>query len=178
MILSIDPSLKSTGWCLYDPIDKEIVEFGNIAPIYKGESTKDKTIVACKLLARLIDTFSWGITKLAIEVPRDRGGSSVTSANNLTPLWAIAGTAMGCLPNAETFLFFPEDWKGRAKKALMNNRVLSKLKEKDRNNVMRRYKHTKKSLTERRAREMKGSSIDDPIGDVLDAIGIALFTSA
>ena len=164
MILGIDPSLKSTGWAVMEE-DGTLIEFGCIKGL-KGGSTEERTIHMCLMATKLALSLSY--SRVILEIPRDYGNGSKTSANNIMPLSAVVGAVVGVSQNSNITLITPRQWKGTMKKSKFNLKVLEKLNKETQNSILRMFKHTMTSMKKRALRK----EVDDPIGDVLDAVGL------
>ncbi len=164
LILGIDPSLKSTGWAVMSNTGT-LIEFGHIKGL-KGGNTKERTIDMCHMVTKL--ALSLPYCSVILEIPQDYGAGSKTSANNIMPLWAVVGAVVGVSQNRDVTLVTPREWKGTMPKAKFNLVVLNKLHKEAQESILKMFKHSMASMKKRSLRK----NVDDPIGDVLDAVGL------
>lgn len=161
-LLSIDPSLTSTGWAVF--CDGLLVDCGNIR-------TKTSLGLGVRILQISHDLRLRECDDLVIEVPQiyDRTKSK-GDPNKLTPLWAIAGAVLQKYGMAHASLIRPATWKGQVPKKVMFGRIIKRLTPYE-----LAYYNT---LAFKRARHP--GTLDVPgeksgAGDALDAIGLGLY---
>ena len=156
IILGVDPSLTSTGWCVMDTETRMILDCGAIAVNSKRADKRDKAINTTRTLLRRLAVLDVTIDYIVCEVPIDYGAAAKGSANNLMPLWLIVGGIIGKYPDIPTYLYFPREWKGTVPKKIHNKR-------------------TAKRLTEECNNKIEQSCKKSSWNDVYDAAGLCLF---
>lgn len=126
MILSIDPGLRTTGVALWQ--NSLLVE----AKLLQGDKKANGSEAWRAIGYALIPMVNALVERVIVELPQVYVASrSKADPNDLIQLAAVVGTIGGMLRDVPMQTVLPRQWKGNIDKAIMVERIQSKLSAKE-----------------------------------------------
>lgn len=171
MLLSLDTSLTSTGYALFNDLDQRLVTCGSIGTSPKY-TLAQRMQHADAILFTVLDRPQCYIEEIVAEVPQlYTYGKSKGDPNRLAPIWAMAGYLIGNIAPTTFRLIRPAEWKGNLKKIQMFAKIIRHMEPEE--IAVFNVEAFKKPRAEDCVEPPKEKSIP---GDALDAIGLGLYT--
>lgn len=142
MTLCVDPGTRSCGCALF--FGTALVRAALIADGYEGIQRSDPRTWA----AMAVNVFDWARCQLphrwleidvVLERPRIYPGSEQQKGdlNDLVDLAGVIGAIAGEHSDDRIHFYYPSDWKGQVKKAVMTQRILKHLTDAERSRIDR-----------------------------------------
>jgi hypothetical protein len=171
IVVAIDPGIRACGVAVFK--DGILEKADHVQNIW-GEGNQ---AMEARAMAREVRTFVEGVLarqggavgELAVEWPRVyRGAKSKGDNNDLLALAAVDTAVAAIFPDAEVYSYYPDEWKGQALKEVIAARVMARLSEYERDQIVLHGRGTIEELA-------VGKLVGGRNHNTLDAIGIGLF---